>query len=108
MRKKELQLKPPPKNKTANLQAEEKARTIKEIRQESITPPKKEEREETKNPANPYGIVLKLVKNMDTGQGVSYEKIITSSGIGDCENIIKSLIEEGEIFEIRPGIVKVL
>lgn len=57
---------------------------------------------------NPYEVVLSLIKNMDEGFGVSYEDIILTSKLTNAEEIIKSLIEEGEIFEIRPGILKVL
>lgn len=57
---------------------------------------------------NHYEVVLGLIKSMDNGYGVSYEDIILSSKLKNVEDIIKSLIEEGEIFEIRPGILKVL
>lgn len=57
---------------------------------------------------NHYEVVLGLIKSMDNGYGVSYEDIILTSKLKNAEDIIKSLIEEGEIFEIRPGILKVL
>jgi len=68
---------------------------------------KKEEMVAVKQ-TNPYEVVLGLIKSIDTGFGVSYEEIILNSKMKDCEKIIQSLIEEGEIFEIRPGILKVL
>lgn len=58
--------------------------------------------------SNPYEVVLGLIKSIDTGFGVSYEEIIMNAKLKNCEEIIQSLIEEGEIFEIRPGILKVL
>lgn len=58
--------------------------------------------------SNPYEVVLGLIKSMDTGFGVSFEEIIFNSKMKNAEDIIQSLIEEGEIFEIRPGILKVL
>lgn len=58
--------------------------------------------------SNPYEVILGLIKSLDTGFGVSYEEIILNSKLTNSEDIIKSLIEEGEIFEIRPGILKVL
>lgn len=58
--------------------------------------------------SNPYEVILGLIKSLDTGFGVSYEEIILNSKLKNSEEIIKSLIEEGEIFEIRPGILKVL
>lgn len=57
---------------------------------------------------NPYEVVLNLIKTMDEGFGVTYEDIILTSKLTNAEEIIRSLIEEGEIFEIRPGILKVL
>ena len=57
---------------------------------------------------NPYEVVLNLIKTMDEGFGVSYEDIILTSKLKNAEEVIQSLIEEGEIFEIRPGILKVL
>lgn len=68
----------------------------------------KHTKQETNAQKNPYDIILKIIKNNDKGFGVSYEDIILNSGFDNCEDIIKSLIEEGEIFEIRPGILKVL
>lgn len=58
--------------------------------------------------SNPYEKILNLVKSLDTGFGVSFEEIIMNSGINNCEEVIQNLIEEGEIFEVRPGILKVL
>ena len=57
---------------------------------------------------NPIELILNFIKNNDTGSGVSFEDIILNSNIKNCEEFIQSLIEEGEIFEIRPGIIKVL
>lgn len=77
-----------------------------EIKKESVQA-KKEEMILTPQ-INPYEVVLNLIKNMDEGFGVSYEDIILTSKLKNAEEVIQSLIEEGEIFEIRPGILKVL
>ena len=45
---------------------------------------------------------------MDNGDGADTEDIITSANMDNTEDIIKSLLEEGEIFEVRPGKLKVL
>ena len=37
-----------------------------------------------------------------------YPKIISHIKINNCEKIIQNLVEEGEIFEISPGRVKLL
>lgn len=49
--------------------------------------------------------VMKQIKLLDQGDGADYEELLAK--IGD-EKIIKMLLEEGEIFEIRPGKIKIL
>ena len=49
--------------------------------------------------------VLGLIKGWDTGAGADYALLIEK--IGD-EKVIKELLEEGEIFEVTPGKLKVL
>lgn len=56
----------------------------------------------------PYQKVINLIAVMDKGEGVDISKIIASLNIENCELIINNLIEEGEIFEISPGKVKLL
>lgn len=52
--------------------------------------------------------IYDLVKKLDPGEGADIEEIIQKSNITNTENIINSLLKEGEIFEIRPGKIKVL
>lgn len=52
--------------------------------------------------------ICSLVKRLDSGDGVDTEDIIKASGISAVESIIKNLLESGDIFEIRPGKLKVL
>ncbi len=52
--------------------------------------------------------ILSLIMNMDEGKGVPIEEIILASGLKNAEEIITNLIEEGEIFELRPGILKTI
>lgn len=49
--------------------------------------------------------ILGLIKRWDKGGGADYEKLVEK--LGD-EKIIKTLLEEGEIFEITPGKLKAL
>jgi RPA family protein len=49
--------------------------------------------------------VMKQIKLLDNGDGADYEELLAK--IGD-EKIIKMLLEEGEIFEIKPGKIKIL
>jgi len=51
--------------------------------------------------------VLAAIKELDDGNGAAVEKIIAKLG-GSAETILTNLMAEGEIFELRPGKVKVL
>jgi RPA family protein len=55
-----------------------------------------------------YEIILQLIEKNDDGQGVSIDQIIAVSKIENCEKLLNTLLQNGEIFELRPGIVKVL
>ncbi len=57
---------------------------------------------------NPYEKILNLIKDTDLGDGASYEEVLVRSGIKEAEEILKSLLEQGEVFEIRPGKLKIL
>lgn len=52
--------------------------------------------------------VFNLIKKLDTGDGANIEEVIEESGLSDCEDIIEALLNEGEIFEVKPGHLKVL
>lgn len=52
--------------------------------------------------------VYSLIKKLDDGEGASTDEVIKNTNINDAENIIKKLLEDGQIFEIRSGKVKVL
>jgi RPA family protein len=56
----------------------------------------------------PYQKILNMIAILDKGDGVDVEEIISNIKIDNTESIIASLIEEGEIFEISPGKVKLL
>jgi RPA family protein len=49
--------------------------------------------------------VLELIKKWDTGKGADYERLVEK--IGD-EKIIRTLLEEGDVFEVAPGKLKSL
>ena len=51
--------------------------------------------------------ILDLIKDLDRGKGVTTESIVENLG-KDSEKTIKKLLEEGEIFEISPGVLKIL
>ena len=52
--------------------------------------------------------IFRIIKKLDKGAGADIEDILLESGIENAEKYITTLINEGEIFEIRPGKVKVL
>ena len=52
--------------------------------------------------------IYSLIKKLDDGYGVSIEDIIKNSNNSKAENIITKLLERGDIFEIKPGKLKVL
>ncbi len=52
--------------------------------------------------------VLKTIKGLDSGEGVTAEEIISESGQEETEQTLHLLLEKGEIFEIKPGKYKVL
>jgi len=87
-----------------------------EVRKLELKNLKKTEQQETKisEPveeeiiSSPYQKMLDLIRKKDTGQGAEYQEILILSNLRDSEKILTTLLEEGEIFEIKPGRLKVL
>jgi hypothetical protein len=52
--------------------------------------------------------VLALIRKLDDGQGAPIEKVVAASGSASTDAVLRNLMAEGEIFELRPGRVKVL
>lgn len=52
--------------------------------------------------------VYNLIKKLDKGEGIEFDKVITKSSIKEAEEIIKNLLKEGEVFQNKPGKLKVL
>ncbi|MEK6943175.1 MAG: OB-fold nucleic acid binding domain-containing protein [Nanoarchaeota archaeon] len=63
---------------------------------------------EVKAELNPKEDVYTIIRNLDTGDGVSFEDVISKSKNPDAEKMINSLLQNGDVFEIRPGRLKVL
>jgi RPA family protein len=57
---------------------------------------------------SPYQKMINIIRGKDTGNGAEYQDVLINSNIRDAERILNTLLEEGEIFEIRPGRLKVL
>jgi len=64
-------------------------------------------KEPTKKTFNPAEKIIKRIKGLDTGDGADFESVIKDHGDG-AENLIKSLMKRGKIFELKPGKLKVL
>jgi len=52
--------------------------------------------------------VYSLIKKLDIGDGASVEDILSKFNGNEAENIINRLLKNGNIFEVRPGKLKVL
>ncbi len=62
--------------------------------------------EEEKN--SPYYMILSTIRTLDQGQGADIDLVISKTSVPDAETVIKRLVEEGELFEIKPGKLKIL
>lgn len=71
------------------------------VKEEYETPTKKQNE-------NPKQKVYQSIKSLDKGGGADIEEVIKLAQVKDCEEIIKMLLKEGEIFEIGKGRLKVL
>jgi len=56
---------------------------------------------------SPKDKVLKVIKNLDGGEGVLVDDI-PSEGVDDIDKIVDILLKEGDVFEVTPGKLKVL
>jgi RPA family protein len=52
--------------------------------------------------------LLEAVRQADVGEGADIEEVIQKSGIENAEKLINRLLMEGDLFEIKPGRIKVL
>ena len=64
--------------------------------------------EKTQKPSSNPQIVYETVRNLDSGQGVDIDEVIKKTGIKEADEIIKKFLREGEMFEIKPGRIKIL
>jgi RPA family protein len=85
--------------KVRNLELQEK--------QKGDNTQKKEVVEEKSVDLNPQNNILKLIKDLDKGNGVSIEDL-PSEKFNEFDKIINAMLKEGDIFEVKPGRYKVL
>ena len=51
---------------------------------------------------------IKLIRNLDNGSGVDYEEILKRLKEGEGEKLIQNLMLQGDVFEVKPGKLKIL
>lgn len=128
-RKKELELQEIDINKSEEKEPEEKLKNDKKVIKNNKSMPQEYvlDEVETKNPElqsakieplfksatekkpdNTSQKIINAIKKFDTGPGANMEDIITEVNHPDAEKYINILINEGEIFEIRAGRIKIL
>jgi RPA family protein len=64
--------------------------------------------EKTILPENPFQKIYRLIKELDTGDGADTNELVKSSGLHNADELVKELLKEGEIFEIKRGRLKIL
>ena len=69
---------------------------------------KKIEEEESAPPLLPIQKTVQLIKELDSGEGVMIEELLEKSPLQETEKLIGKMLEQGDIFQIAPGRVKVL
>lgn len=78
------------------------------VTEEIIFEEKMEEREKVSDNKSPAEIIYSLIKELDLGEGADIDLIIKKSNIADAEKIIDRFIKEGEIYQSKPGKIKIL
>jgi RPA family protein len=76
-----------------------------------ITPEKKENRvliKEDVQPVNYFQKIMEFIRDLDVGAGADIDEVTKRSEAPNADTLIRKLIEEGEIFEIKPGKLKIL
>ncbi len=66
------------------------------------------EPEEVIEESNPSEQIISIIKKNDPGDGVEFEDINSNFSGEDAEALVKKLLEQGDVFEVRPGKYKVL
>ena len=81
---------------------------IEENTPNEITPTQETTEEHIKEEISDIDLIINIIKETDKGDGVFIEDIISKLNNPNTEKIINSLMEQGEIFEVQPGKIKIL
>ncbi len=57
---------------------------------------------------NPAQLLIRLIRELDPGDGAPTATVLEKAGFEGAEEKLRFLIEEGEVFELRAGKIKVL
>ena len=57
---------------------------------------------------SPKDNIYSIIKELDKGDGVLIDDIIKMSKSNDTESVVKTLLKSGDIFDVKPGMLKVL
>jgi RPA family protein len=66
------------------------------------------ETEEILDESNPAEKIISILRELDSGSGVDFEELSVKFGAGNPEEQVKRLLEQGDIFEVKPGRYKLL
>lgn len=58
--------------------------------------------------ASPGEQIMEKIKQLDQGEGADMEEVLKLIPVENTEKIIRMLLQEGEIYEIRPGKLKLM
>lgn len=94
--------------KVRNLELKKGKTIAKNTINDNEEPILKEEPIEVIENGKPSNKICELIKIIDTGEGADIEEVISKSKFDEAEKIIRNLLEEGEIFEVKPGKLKIL
>ena len=59
-------------------------------------------------PLNVQDKIIETIRKLDNGAGIDIDKIVEEVKEDNTETIISNLLKQGEIFELKPGKIKVL
>jgi RPA family protein len=89
----------------------EKHKAVQAAAEKAPAPPEDKldvDTEDFTDDSNPLTRVVRIIKQQDSGDGVGFDDISVKFGEGNVDSFIKSLLEQGDIFEVKPGRYKVL